>query len=64
MSRPRSAERLVDAGPDDRIYRLLLLLGPFGVALVATIGRSAVTVGIAVAYIGVFVGYVLYKRLR
>ncbi|GAB7012845.1 hypothetical protein [Halolamina salina] len=53
-----------DAGPDDRVFDSLLLIGPPVVALIVVLGRSLLTEGLAVAYIAVFVAYVLYQAVR
>lgn len=53
-----------EAGADDRIFDSLLLLGPPVIGLVVVLDRSLVTEALAVAYIGVFVTYVLYRGIR
>nr|WP_306059009.1 hypothetical protein [Natronococcus sp. AD5] len=66
MSLPQSSivRWLSEAGPDDRVFDLLLAIGPLLVLLIAVTGRSLITVGIAVLYIGFFIAYILYKSLR
>ncbi|ELZ20043.1 hypothetical protein [Natrinema limicola] len=51
----------LEEGAEDRVFDSLLLLGPVIVALIAVLGRSALTTGIAIAYLSSFVGYVLYR---
>ncbi|WP_058827899.1 hypothetical protein [Haloferax sp. Q22] len=53
-----------EAGADNRVFDSLLLLGPLVIGLVVILGRSFVTESIAVAYIAVFVAYVLYQGSR
>lgn len=53
-----------EAGADDRIFDSLLLLGPPVIGLVIVLDRSPVTEALAVAYLGVFVTYVLYRGVR
>ncbi|GAB6861988.1 hypothetical protein ACFR97_03810 [Haloplanus litoreus] len=50
-----------EAGADDRVFDSLLLLGPLVIGLVVVLDRSFVTETLALAYIAVFVGYVLYR---
>lgn len=53
-----------DAGPDDRIFDALLLLGPLVIVLIVLLDRSLLTEALAVSYIGAFVGYVLYQGIE
>ncbi|MFB6200808.1 MAG: hypothetical protein ABEI98_02245 [Halorhabdus sp.] len=53
-----------EAGADDRVFDALLLLGPIVIGLVVVLNHSIVTEALAVAYIGVFVTYVLYRGIR
>jgi hypothetical protein len=53
-----------EAGADDRVFDSLLLLGPLVIGLVIILNRSFVTEALAVAYLGVFVTYVLYRGIR
>ena len=55
---------VVEAGADDRIFDLLLLIGPLVIGLIVLLGRSFVTEAVAVVYIAVFVGYTLYRAIR
>lgn len=50
-----------EAGADDRIFDSLLLLGPLVIGLIVVLDRSLITDAFAVAYIGAFVTYVLYR---
>lgn len=53
-----------DAGADDRVFDALLLCGPLVIGLVVVLGRWWFTEALAVAYIAVFVAYVLYRALH
>jgi hypothetical protein len=58
---------IFESGADDRIFDSLLLVGPLVVVVIAALGRSLLTELLAVAYLVVFIGYVLYRggdRLR
>jgi len=55
---------VVEAGADDSILDALLLLGPVVVVLVVLFGRTVVTEGVALAYIGVLVGHTLYRGVE
>ena len=55
---------VVEAGADDRIFDLLLLIGSLVIGLIVLLGRSFVTEAVAVVYIAVFVGYTLYRAIR
>ncbi|QGN06027.1 hypothetical protein Hrd1104_01115 [Halorhabdus sp. CBA1104] len=50
-----------ESGADDRIFDGLLLVGPLVVVVIAALGRSLLTELLAVAYLVVFLGYVLYR---
>lgn len=56
-------EQVFESGAKDRVFDGLLLLGPIVIGTVAVFGRSILTVGIAVAYLGVFVLHVLENGL-
>jgi len=53
-----------EAGADDRVFDLLLLLGPLVIGLVIVLNRSLLTEALGVAYLGVFVTYVLYRGIH
>jgi len=53
-----------EAGADDRLFDSLLLLGPLVIGMAAVGGRSVLVEAIAIAYIGVFLGYTLYRGVR
>ena len=55
---------LLAAGADDRVFDAFLLLGPPAILAVAVLGRTATSIGIAVAYTGGFFGYVVYNGLK
>ena len=50
------------AGSSDPIYDLLMVAGPLLLLVVRVFGRGPVTLGLVVAYILVFVGYVVNKH--
>lgn len=53
-----------EAGPDDRVFDSLLLLGPLVIGLVLVLNRSLLTEALAVAYLVALVTYVLYRGVR
>lgn len=55
---------VIAAGPDDRVFDALVVAGPLVIGLVAVLGRSPPTVGLAAAYLATFCGYVLYNGTR
>lgn len=55
---------VIDAGPEDRIFDGLLIVGPLVILLLAVLGRSTLTMGIGAVYVAAFVVYVLYLGLR
>lgn len=55
---------VIESGADDRVFDSLLLLGPFVIVFVAALGRSLLTEAVALAYVGAFVAYVLYRGVR
>ena len=52
------------SGADDRILDSLLLLGPVVIVILAALGRSPLTVGLALAYLGAFAFHVLTVGFR
>lgn len=52
------------AGPDNRVFDSLLLLGPLVLGLIIVLNRSLFTEALAVAYISVLLTYVLYQGIR
>lgn len=54
---------ILAAGPGDRVFDILLLVGPLLIILIAILGRNLLSVTIAAAYIATFVGYIVYKGL-
>lgn len=60
---------VLDAGPDDRVYDGLLLLGPVIILLavldevVPALGGHILVEALVIAYLAVLVGYVLYRGL-
>lgn len=55
---------VLEAGADDRVFDTLLLVGPLVIGVIVVLDRSVVTEALAVAYIAVFVTYVLYHGIR
>lgn len=55
---------LFAAGADDPVFDALLLLGPLAILVIAMLGRTVVSIAIAVAYTGGFLGFIVYKGLR
>lgn len=51
---------VVDAGPDDRVFDALLLVGPVVVLLIVLLGSNILTRGLAGAYVASIVAYVCY----
>lgn len=56
-------DALLAAGPNDQIFDSLLLAGPLLIVVIALVGRSLLTVLLAVGYLGVFLGYVVFKSM-
>lgn len=55
---------LLAAGPNDRVFDSLLLVGPLLIVVIAVVGRSALTTLLAVGYLVAFVGYTISKSLE
>ncbi|ELY64473.1 hypothetical protein [Natrinema versiforme] len=55
---------LLESGAEDRVFDSLLLVGPLLILVIAVAGRSALTTGLAAAYVMFFVAYVLYRGVR
>lgn len=51
---------VIEAGADDRVFDSLLLAGPFVIGMIVVLDRTPITEALAVAYIAVFVAYILY----
>lgn len=49
------------AGPDDRIFDALLLLGPTIILLVSVVGRNQLTTALAGLYLVSLLGYIVYR---
>lgn len=56
-------ELVFESGAKDRVFDGLLLVGPLVIVTIAVLGRSAITAGIAAAYLGAFVVHVLQNAL-
>jgi len=56
--------QVIDAGPDNRIFHTLLLLGPVVIGLIVMFQRSLFTEMVAMAYIAGFLTYTLYRGIR
>ncbi|MBZ6493987.1 hypothetical protein [Natrinema longum] len=55
---------LLEAGAEDRVFDSLLLIGPLLILVIALVGRSRLTTGLAAAYVGFFAAYVLFRGVR
>lgn len=55
---------IVRAGPEDRFFDSLLLVGPVLIVLIALLGRNPVTLSLAAGYIGAFATYTVFNSLR
>lgn len=64
--RPRSPllRWVKESGPDDRVFNICLVLGPFVIALVAVFGRTLATTVLVAGYVVGFVAYTVYNGLR
>lgn len=56
--------QVADYGPEDPLFDSLLLIGPPLIALIIVLGRNVLTEGLALAYIGFFVGTILYREVE
>lgn len=52
-----------DAGADDWVFDTLLFAGPVVIGLIVLFGRSAPTEVVALAYLVVFVCYIVYSGM-
>lgn len=64
ISRIPLLAQIRNTGADDRVFDALLFVGPVVIVLIRIIGRSILTGALALAYLAVFLGYILYGRLR
>ncbi|MFC6769873.1 hypothetical protein [Natrinema soli] len=55
---------LLESGAEDRVFDSLLLVGPLLILLIALVGRSSLTTGLALSYVSFFIAYVLYRGVR
>jgi hypothetical protein len=55
---------VLEAGPDETGFDVLLLLGPPVILLVVVLGRVPVTTGVAATYLAALVCYVLFNAVR
>lgn len=53
-----------EAGADDRVFDSLLLVGPLVIGAIIVLKRSLITEALAVAYLGVFLIYTLYRGIQ
>lgn len=53
-----------EAGADDWVFDSLLLVGPLVIGVIIVLERSLFTEALAVAYLAVFVTYVLYQGIQ
>ncbi|RZV06677.1 hypothetical protein BDK88_3704 [Natrinema hispanicum] len=52
---------LLEAGAEDRVFDVLLLVGPLLILFIAVVGRSVLTSGGAIIYILFFILYIIYR---
>ncbi|MFA9418140.1 hypothetical protein [Natrinema sp. HArc-T2] len=55
---------LLEAGAEDRVFDVLLLVGPLLILFIAVVGRSVLTSGGAIIYILFFILYIIYRGTR
>lgn len=55
---------VIEAGPQDRVFDALLLLGPFVIGVIVLLGRSLPTKTLAVVYLWTFVASTVYRWVR
>lgn len=53
--------RLEDVGPTDPVFDLLVLVGPVVIAIIAVLGRTAISTTLAAAYVIGFVAYLAWN---
>lgn len=53
-----------EAGADDQVLDSLLLAGPLVIGMILVLGRTLFTTNLALAYLAVFVTYVLYLGIQ
>jgi hypothetical protein len=56
--------QVIESGAQDRVFDALLLVGPLVILLIAAVGRSALSIAVAVVYLLAFVGHVLTNGLK
>ncbi|AFO56271.1 MULTISPECIES: hypothetical protein [Natrinema] len=54
----------LEAGAEDRVFDLLLLVGPLLILFIAVAGRSPLTVGGAIAYCWFFIAHIIYRGVQ
>ncbi|AAG19634.1 MULTISPECIES: hypothetical protein [Halobacterium] len=55
---------LLAAGADDRVFDALLVLGPVVIVAIRLLGRTPVSLALAVAYTVGFAAYILSEAIR
>jgi len=56
-------KQVFESGADDRVYDSLVLAGPILIAVILLVGRSLITLGLALSYVALFVFYLAYKGI-
>lgn len=56
-------KQVLESGAEDRVYDSLVLTGPVIIAVILLVGRSVVTIGLALLYVTVFVSYLAYRGI-
>ncbi|MFA9417921.1 hypothetical protein [Natrinema sp. HArc-T2] len=54
---------LLGAGAEDRVFDVLLLIGPLMILFIAVVGRSILTSAGAIIYILSFISYIIYRSI-
>lgn len=57
-------KQVLESGADDRVYDSLVLAGPVIITVILLVGRSVITIGLALLYIALFVSYLSYQGLN
>lgn len=58
------AEKVVQSGPNDRIFDSFLLLGPPFIIFIIILGRNILTTTMVSVYLLLFTSYIIYKGTR
>lgn len=64
MTRIALPDWLSEFGGEDRVFDWLIVAAPLLLFVIAFLGRTLVTKGLAGGYITVFLGYIVYRGVR